>query len=80
MRWYERLYVDPHTTCLNYDAETCAGQQEVLRMLGTFRPGRYLLTHAPGSDRICLFAALPDDPATQQVRALCLLPGSFHQK
>lgn len=38
-------------------------------MLGTCRPGRYLLTHAPGSDRICLFAALPDDPATQQVRA-----------
>ncbi len=40
-------------------------------MLGTSRPGRYLLTHAPGSERICLFAALPDDPATQQVPALC---------
>ncbi|BDA51105.1 probable little elongation complex subunit 2 at C-terminar half [Coccomyxa sp. Obi] len=43
--------------------------QELLRMLGTLRPGRYLLTHAPGSGRICLFAALPDDPATQQVKA-----------
>ncbi|CAL8466211.1 g5747 [Coccomyxa elongata] len=43
--------------------------QEVLGMLGTSQPGRYLLTHAPGSERICLFAALPDDPATQQVEA-----------
>jgi hypothetical protein len=41
--------------------------QELLRMLCTLRAGRYLLTHAPGSSRICIFAALPDDPDTEQV-------------
>ncbi|KAK9902171.1 hypothetical protein WJX75_006859 [Coccomyxa subellipsoidea] len=43
--------------------------QELLRMLCTLRAGRYLLTHAPGSSRICIFAALPDDPDTEQADA-----------
>lgn len=46
--------------------------QELLRTLGTLRPGRYLLTHAPASGRICLFAALPDDPTMEQVNLLAM--------
>ena len=51
-------------------------------MLSTLRPGRYLLTHAPGSSRVCIFAALPDDLDTEEVPPLagslvirsCLVP------
>ena len=48
---------------------------ELLRALGRLaRPGRYLLTHAPGSQHICLFSALPEHPATAEVRcAACEL-------
>ena len=37
------------------------------------RPGRYLLTHAPGSPAICAFAALPEQPppSDRQVRRTC---------
>ncbi len=46
---------------------------ELLRALGRLgRPGRYLLTHAPGSQHVCLFSALPDDPATAEVPHLPL--------
>ena len=50
---------------------------ELLRALGRLaRPGRYLLTHAPGSQHVCLFAALPEDPATAEVsyKAPLLVP------
>jgi hypothetical protein len=42
--------------------------QRLLGLLGGLSAGRYLLTHAPGSTSVCVFAALPEEVAMEQVR------------
>ena len=39
----------------------------VLRQLTSLAPGQYLLTHQPGADAICLYAAAPSEESAAQV-------------
>lgn len=46
--------------------------QRLLGMLSGLSSGHYLLTHAPGSASMCLFAALPEELDADQVSNLII--------